>query len=151
MRIRPVSPYPGAWGFAGFGVPRGRPWRMQRRGAGGLVFAGVLAGLVGMLPWTAVQAEQCTEDAMIVFDGSGSMAETGFNNIGGPRIIEARTAMRKVIPQVAQVRRLGLMTYGPGAEENACRNIALALEPEWGNGPLICRRWMGLSRKGKRR
>ena len=37
--------------------------------------------------------DDCAADAMIVFDGSGSMAEMGFNDIDEPRIFEARRAM----------------------------------------------------------
>ncbi len=61
---------------------------------------------------TATATETCTSDAMIVFDGSGSMAEMGFNDINEPRIFEARQAMAEAIPQIAQTRRLGLVVYG---------------------------------------
>lgn len=80
--------------------------------------------------------ESCTEDAMIVFDGSGSMAEIGFNQIGVPRISEARLAMARVIPQVATVRRLGLVIYGPGGDRT-CRNVDIRFAPQWGAGARI--------------
>ena len=83
------------------------------------------------------QAQDCTEDAVIVFDGSGSMAEAGFNNIGGPRILDARRAMQKVIPKIARVRRLGLVTYGPGPEEQACTNVQTLQMPKWSDGTGI--------------
>lgn len=53
--------------------------------------------------------ERCTGDAMFVLDGSGSMAEMGFNQIGTPRISEARKVLRKALPPVAAMRRLGLI------------------------------------------
>ncbi len=78
---------------------------------------------------TAVTAsELCTEDAMIVFDGSGSMAESGFNDIDAPRIIEAREAMRAALPEIAEMRRLGLIIYGPSAR-NACSGVDLRFPP----------------------
>ncbi|MEM7212428.1 MAG: VWA domain-containing protein [Pseudomonadota bacterium] len=79
----------------------------------------------------------CKSDAMIVFDGSGSMAEMGFNQIDEPRIFDARRAMAKVIPQVATTRRLGLLVYGPnGADE--CSGIDLRFLPrEDAAGPVL--------------
>ena len=73
----------------------------------------------------------CTEDAMIVFDGSGSMAEMGFNQIDEPRIFEARRAMRTVMPQVAPLRRIGLIVYGPGGAGGVgeCSGIELRFGP----------------------
>jgi Ca-activated chloride channel family protein len=76
---------------------------------------------------TAAQSD-CATDAMIVFDGSGSMAEMGFNDISEPRIFEARRAMADAIPQIAQNRRLGLVIYGPnGADE--CSGLDLRFSP----------------------
>jgi Ca-activated chloride channel family protein len=92
--------------------------------------------------------DNCTEDAIIVLDGSGSMAETGFNNIGDPRIFEAREALRQVVPGVADARRLGLVVYGPGAGES-CSNIDLRLSPDWGNGPAILRQADALQPEGE--
>lgn len=81
--------------------------------------------------------ESCTEDAMIVFDGSGSMAEMGFNAIGEPRIVQARQAMRQVLPDIAVLRRLGLVIYGPGGDRT-CRNVDLRLTPQWqADAPII--------------
>ncbi len=73
-------------------------------------------------------AGSCAEDAMIVFDGSGSMSEMGFNLLDEPRIAEARRAMHRAIPQVAPHRRIGLMVYGPG-DQGACRNIDVVFPP----------------------
>ncbi len=70
----------------------------------------------------------CSTDAMLVFDGSGSMAEMGFNGLDQPRIVEARSAMHASIPEIALFRKLGLITYGEGGEE-ACNNVNLKFRP----------------------
>ncbi|MCY4181249.1 MAG: VWA domain-containing protein, partial [Litoreibacter sp.] len=69
----------------------------------------------------------CAADAMIVFDGSGSMAELG-PGIDTPRIFEARKAMRRALPQIEPFRNLGLLIYGPGPLDG-CSNIELKLMP----------------------
>ncbi|QUJ78035.1 VWA domain-containing protein [Sulfitobacter albidus] len=65
---------------------------------------------------------------MIVFDGSGSMSEMGFNDLDEPRIFEAREALRTALPQIAQSRKLGLVTYGPGGDD-LCTGITLHFPP----------------------
>lgn len=97
-------------------------------------FAVLAATLGAPLPGGAQQS--CTEDAMIVFDGSGSMAEIGYNAIGVPRISEAREAMRRVIPSIAVARRLGLVIYGPSGDRT-CANTDLRFAPQWQAGPRI--------------
>src|SRR5262245_58558844 len=73
--------------------------------------------------------EPCTEDAMIVFDASGSMS--GNQTLGipnsRPRIDEVRAALARVLPTAAKHRRVGLITYGPGPY-NQC-NVKLDLKP----------------------
>lgn len=88
---------------------------------------GYLVGLVALLP--GVASANCTHDAMLVFDGSGSMASMGFNGLDQPRIVEARRAIREVLPSVAPFRNLGLIIYGPGSV-NSCSNIELRLRPK---------------------
>ena len=73
-------------------------------------------------------SRDCSEDAMIVFDGSGSMSETSYGQQGEPRIVAARRAVREVMPQIARFRRLGLIIYGPGATEG-CRSIDTRFPP----------------------
>jgi Ca-activated chloride channel family protein len=71
----------------------------------------------------------CSEDAMIVFDASGSMAgnvDQGIATIR-PRIDEARRALSSALPHITRYRRVGLITYGPGAY-NQC-NVELNLGP----------------------
>lgn len=77
---------------------------------------------------SAGATDNCLNDAMVVFDGSGSMAEMGFNDINEPRIFEARRAMSETIPAIAANRRLGLVVYGPkGADE--CSGLDLRFPP----------------------
>jgi len=82
---------------------------------------------LGLSP--AAAQEACTRDAMVVFDGSGSMAEMGFNLLDEPRIFDARRAVRQVMPKVAPTRRIGLVTYGFG-RRGGCSSVALRFEPE---------------------
>ena len=58
-------------------------------------------------------APTCKDDAMIVFDASGSMAGTDLNTPLGPRIAKVKTALGKVLPSIAAVRRIGLLDYAP--------------------------------------
>jgi len=71
----------------------------------------------------------CTEDAMIVFDASGSMS--GNQTLGIPnsqaRIDEVRTALSQVLPSATKYRRVGLVTFGPGPY-NQC-NVKLEFKP----------------------
>ena len=78
----------------------------------------------------------CAEDAIIVFDGSGSMSEMAFNAMAEPRILDARRAMHRAIPQVAPIRRLGLMIYGPGSTD-VCSNVDLRFGPLADAAPRI--------------
>jgi len=77
---------------------------------------------------SAGATDNCAADAMIVFDGSGSMAEMGFNDINEPRIFEARRAVSETIPEIAANRRLGLVVYGPeGVDE--CSGLDVRFPP----------------------
>jgi len=71
----------------------------------------------------------CTDDAMIVFDASGSMS--GNQTLGipnsRPRIDEVRSALSQVLPSATKFRRVGLVTSGPGPY-NQC-NFQLDLKP----------------------
>ena len=53
----------------------------------------------------------CPENAMIVFDGSASMAHRA-DPSGEARISTARKAIAEVLPDVTRRRRTGLITYG---------------------------------------
>ncbi|MGB6428673.1 MAG: VWA domain-containing protein [Methyloceanibacter sp.] len=74
----------------------------------------------------------CTEDAMIVFDASGSMSGNGWgygSETAGTvsRIDKVRSQLKQILPGVTRFRRVGLITYGPG-QWNQC-NVQLELEP----------------------
>ena len=77
----------------------------------------------------------CYEDAMLVFDASGSMSgiDEGGRSSVMPRIDAARKALAESLPRVTPYRRLGLMTYGPGGR---C-NIVLNMRPASNAGPKI--------------
>ena len=75
-----------------------------------------------------VGASECNDDAMLVFDASGSMAAMGYNGLDLPRIVEARDALRRALPEITPFRRMGLVIYGPGAG-NGCSNIDLRFGP----------------------
>ena len=84
----------------------------------------------------------CIEDAMIVFDASGSMAGDGWgygsesaNTVS--RIDKVRSALAKVLPNATRFRRVGLITFGPGPY-NQC-NVQLNLEPMPNAADLIMR------------
>ena len=98
---------------------------------------GMIAGALLALMAAEAAAQSCTDDAVIVFDGSGSMAETGFNAIGAPRITEARQAVHEVLPAVAPTRRLGLVLYGASGAQS-CTDARLVLEPQpEAAGPIL--------------
>jgi len=94
-------------------------------------------------------APLCTEDAMIVFDASGSMSGNMDGGIATlkPRIDEVRSALAEVLPTVARVRRVGLITYGPGPGEQC--NVRLDLKPTANAASLIMRDLDALSPAGK--
>src|SRR6266511_6012407 len=74
----------------------------------------------------------CTEDAMIVFDASGSMS--GNQTLGIPnsqaRIDEVRAALAQVLPSVTKFRRVGLVTYGPGPYNQCNVKVEFAPTPD---------------------
>lgn len=91
----------------------------------GVLAATVLAvGLASPL----AQISDCSVDAMLVFDGSTSMDEIGFEASADTRIVEARQAVRRAMPGIAPFRRVGLLIYGPGSG-GACDNLDLRFAP----------------------
>jgi Ca-activated chloride channel family protein len=90
--------------------------------------AALLAG-----PGPAPAAEEprvpCTEDAMIVFDASGSMAGNTVQGLFSDitRIDEVRRALAQVLPNAAKHRKIGLITYGPGPYAQC--NVTLEFPP----------------------
>jgi Ca-activated chloride channel family protein len=98
-----------------------------------LVAAFALSWLAAASVWALAAEEKerspCTEDAMLVFDASGSMAGNLNQGIATtlPRINEVRSALAKVLPTITRFRRVGLITYGPGPYQQC--NVQLALKP----------------------
>lgn len=79
----------------------------------------------------------CARDAMLVLDGSASMSEIGFDASAPTRIDDARAALARAMPRIAEVRRVGLLTYGPGGPD-ACSGIDLRFGPiAEAAGPII--------------
>ncbi len=104
-------------------------FRSFRIAALGLIAALILAANVAR---AAEQPAPCTEDAMIVFDASGSMSGNGWgygSETAGTvsRIDKVRATLADILPSVTRYRRVGLITYGPGVW-NQC-NVRLDLAP----------------------
>jgi len=76
----------------------------------------------------SASVENCTADAMLVFDASASMTGVGETRLSVPRIEEARDAVRRALPDITPFRRMGLIVYGPGSG-GSCDNIDLRLLP----------------------
>ncbi|MEO1140800.1 MAG: VWA domain-containing protein [Pseudomonadota bacterium] len=94
------------------------------------IIAGLVVSTAGNSIAQAQSGPGCNEDAMLIFDGSGSMAEVGFNGLDLPRIMSARQAMKRSIPNITPFRRLGLMVYGASKDgELGCKNITLHFPP----------------------
>ncbi len=62
------------------------------------------------------QKPTCADDAMLVFDASGSMAATDFPEGAPSRMDRVRQALVKVLPAASQTRRLGLHGLWPRSE-----------------------------------
>jgi Ca-activated chloride channel family protein len=101
---------------------------LPRNGPAALVLVTLLAG-------AAIAQEQdkprtpCTDDAMIVFDASGSMAGNTVQGLFSDitRIDEVRKALGQVLPGVTKIRQVGLITYGPGPYGQC--NVSLDFRP----------------------
>lgn len=91
----------------------------------------------------------CREDAMIVFDASGSMS--GNQTLGIPnsqaRIDVLRSALAEVLPSATRLRKVGLITFGPGPW-NQC-NVKLNLKPTANAAAIIMSEVYALVPAGK--
>jgi Ca-activated chloride channel homolog len=124
---------------------------MASRLRGGAILAVALI-LTGSVPVRAADDEEhsaCNEDAMLVFDASGSMAGNVNQGIATiiPRIDVVRSALAKVLPAVTRFRKVGLITYGPGPYQQC--NVQLALKPEANAADAIMREVDALVPAGK--
>ena len=86
---------------------------------------------------------------MLVFDASGSMSGTIGLGIATfiTRIDIVRSALERILPSVTRLRRVGLITYGPGPY-NQC-NVTLDLEPTPNSASRIMRNVNALTPAGK--
>lgn len=91
----------------------------------------------------------CLDDAMLVFDASGSMAATDFPDGAPSRLDRVRQALVKVLPAATRTRRLGLIVYGPGPNVDTCRNVTLRLPPSANAGDRIMAMVDGLRPQGR--
>ena len=94
----------------------------------------------------------CTEDAMLVFDASGSMSGDGWgygseNPTAVSRIDKVRIALTKVLPSITANRRVGLITYGPGPYQQC--NVELNFPPLDNAAGRIMATVKGLTPAGK--
>ena len=124
-------------------------WLVRKMLAAALPLAWLVAGNA----WAGTVEEQqrspCTEDAMLVFDASGSMAGNLNQGIATtlPRINEVRAALAKVLPTITRHRKVGLITYGPGPYQQC--NVELALKPTPDAAGLIMQEVNTLNPAGK--
>jgi Ca-activated chloride channel family protein len=86
-----------------------------------------------IFPFTAFPAAACEEEAMIVFDASGSMA---LSADGMTKIDIARAAAADVLPELTETRPTGLVTCG-GEQGQGCKNVSLRMSPMLGSGDVI--------------
>lgn len=92
----------------------------------------VLSFCLGSAPVAAT----CLRDAIMVFDGSGSMATPAADPPHRPRIDEARMALARALPDIVPLRRVGLVIYGPGPL-GPCENAELSVSPTGDAGRLL--------------
>ena len=88
----------------------------------------------------ALQAP-CVEDAMIVFDASGSMSGDGWGygseSAGSvSRLDKVRATLAEVSPSITRIRRVGLITFGPGPYNQCnvtleCGRQRMPRQPSW--------------------
>ncbi len=95
----------------------------------------LVAALVG--PAAALADPSCTADAIVVFDGSASMGDRARGAENAPRIVLAREAMHRAMPEIADYRRLGLVIYGPASQRESCNNVDLRFPPILDAAPRI--------------
>jgi Ca-activated chloride channel homolog len=114
-----------------------------------LALAALLAGAAGSGAAEDKERSPCNEDAMLVFDASGSMAGNLNQGIATiiPRIDEVRAALAKVLPTITRFRRVGLIVYGPGPYQQC--NVQLAFKPTPDAGSLIMQEVNALNPAGK--
>ena len=111
--------------------------------------AALIAGGAAVRAAQDGEKNPCTEDAMLVFDASGSMAGNLNQGIATtkPRIDEVRAALARVLPAITRFRRVGLIIYGPGPYQQC--NVQLALKPVADAAGIIMQEVNALTPAGK--
>ena len=105
-------------------------------------FVTLLVFLLAQFINTTVWA--CRENAMVVFDASGSMA---LFRDGSPKFVTARKAARSVLPELTRGRPTGLVTYS-GGKGVACADVILRLKPRPDSGDAIAGKLDGIEPNG---
>ncbi len=80
----------------------------------------------------ALAQSACTQPAMIVFDGSGSMAA---RKVLQSRLESAKEAMARIVPTVSSVRPLGLVVYN--GTMTHCDDVRLTVAPKLNSSSSI--------------
>ncbi len=100
---------------------------------------------------TAANSEEgvnaCQSDAMVVFDASGSMGTSDYT-LKVPRIARVKQSMARILPEVAPLRRLGLIVYGEGAY-NDCNSIVLHMRPTLNAAEPMLKIVAGINPRGR--
>lgn len=96
-----------------------------------LALLAACAALGGSAAVLADAGQACRADAMIVFDGSGSMSLADAD--GRERIQVARQSVAEVLPEITHLRRTGLVVYGAAG---SCF-VDVKLRPRLDAAPLI--------------
>ncbi|MGR3490733.1 MAG: vWA domain-containing protein [Shimia sp.] len=104
-----------------------------------------VACVTGLMP--GLVAASCTTDAMLVFDGSGSMAQVQTDFTAPSRIEEARIAVARALPDITTLRQVGLITYGPGGND-PCSGVITHFPPIPNAAGITVRTIDGLSPGG---
>lgn len=107
-----------------------------------------LALTTAVAPFSGVGAEEtCEEEAMLVFDASGSMS-AALPGDPDAKIHVARQAVAEVLPEITATRATGLVTFGaiPGA---SCDSVSLRLPPVPNSAELILAELLTLDPSGQ--
>ncbi len=102
------------------------------------VFAAAVMGMLLAQLVSAVADDkraECTKDLMFIFDASGSMGTSDLT-AKEPHIARVKRALHRILPEIPESRRMGLIIYGEGAY-NQCDAIELKVRPQFNAGPLI--------------
>jgi Ca-activated chloride channel homolog len=123
-------------------------WQLRLAVVIALVFP-LIAGGTAACAAEEKERAPCAQDAMLVFDASGSMAGNLNQGIATikPRIDEVRSALAKVLPTITRFRKVGLITYGPGPYRQC--NVQLNLKPVPDAAALIMQEVNALNPAGK--